>query len=248
MAMVSHDDSQEQTANDKAATAARRNAERGIEPQRHGGTEDLQESKKILCVSVPPWLRRCPMQREGHDGLAAFARSSARLLPRPRLRLRRELASRRRQSVRRWRRDSRARRRPSRSSERTGGPKTRHVIGRAAYKSHSPVAGSSAGHGSSLAKSSKRSAGIVFVAEQAGLAVSPGKSADNRAADSSARRRTSRARAGSACSNSRRPSCSRRTSSWLMAKTPMQHWVHPGLQTSQSPLRRAASASAASTI
>ena len=49
-------------------------------------------------------------------------------------------------------------------------------------------------------------------------------------------------------SRSASPFRSRLASSWLMAKTPMQHWVQPSRQTSQLPLRAVVSARAASTI
>ena len=63
-----------------------------------------------------------------------------------------------------------------------------------------------------------------------------------------ARSRIRNARCGSVASKSESPCCSLSTSSWLIAEMPTQHCVHPSLQTSQSPLRRAASARAASVI
>ncbi len=64
---------------------------------------------------------------------------------------------------------------PSSPAARTGGPKTRQVMGRHAYTSQRPVAGSSAGHAASSAKSSKRAWSSTRTAEYARFR-SPGKS------------------------------------------------------------------------
>jgi hypothetical protein len=136
---------------------------------------------------------------------------------------------------------------PFSSPERTGGPKTRHVIGRAAYKSHAPVVGSSAGQGSSFAKSANRSSASSSSFKMP-VCGSPGKLPERFFIDCCARLRICAARRGSVASSSASPWRSRIASSWLMAKGPWQHCVQPLRQTSHSPLLRAASARATSTI
>src|SRR3982075_1678069 len=66
---------------------------------------------------------------------------------------------------------------PRPSSERTGGPKTRQVIGRDSYSSHIQLSGSSTGQGSSLAKS-ENSCAASSPSCKIPLAGSPGKSDD----------------------------------------------------------------------
>ncbi len=77
---------------------------------------------------------------------------------------------------------------------------------------------------------------------------SPGKAAPRRSMDAWIRAKTPAAADPSSCFSRLRPYRSRAASAWEMRKTPVQHWLHPGLHTNQSPERRAASASAASTI
>ena len=98
-------------------------------------------------------------------------------------------SSRRQRSLLRSRRDNTVRRRPKPPSDCTGGPKTRQVIGRAAYRSHIPVSGSRTGQGSSLANFSK-SASAVSPSSRMPVAGSPGKSFASRVIDSRARLRT----------------------------------------------------------
>lgn len=130
---------------------------------------------------------------------------------------------------------------------RTGGPKTRQVIGRYSYKSHVPVFGSSAGHGSSLAKLSNASCACSSSA-RIPVSGSPGNSAIVRATYARARAWTCSARGASFRRSASNPSCSRAASSSLIANAPTQHWVQPGRQTSHFPAFLAASARAASTI
>ena len=104
---------------------------------------------------------------------------------------------------------------PSSGPDRTGDPNVRHVMGRTAYKSQAPVAGSRAGHGSSLANSanaaSESSSSLRIPVW--GL---PGKVADNRRTACRARLLTCAARCGSLDSRSFRPFRSRHASSWLI--------------------------------
>ena len=136
---------------------------------------------------------------------------------------------------------------PSPSSAATGGPKVRQVIGRHSYKSHNPVAGSSTGHTSSFAKSAKSRSASSPTSSTPVLGF-PGKSAESRATDSRDRATIRFARARSDLCNTDSPSHNRAASSWLIANTPTQHCVHPGLHASHSPERCAVSVSAASII
>jgi len=136
---------------------------------------------------------------------------------------------------------------PSGDSVRTGGPNTRHVIGRHSYKSHRPVSGSSAGQAASLAYSAKRSRSSSDSPSRP-ESRSPGNSAPNLSNQSAVRRSTSAAKGGLSRRSTSMPSRSRSASSWFMANAPKQHCVHPDRQSSHTPARRAASANAASMI
>lgn len=133
---------------------------------------------------------------------------------------------------------------PSPPSVLTGGPKTRHVIGRCSYKSHVPVSGSSAGHGSSFPNASNAFPPSTRIP----VLRFPGKSFSSLRRDSSARLRTAAARPSSFSSNLASPSRNLIASNWLISNTPTQHWQHPGLHASHAPHAAAFCVSAASTI
>jgi hypothetical protein len=101
---------------------------------------------------------------------------------------------------------------PKPAPDRTGGPKTRQVIGRDSYSSQVPVSGSSAGQGSSLAKSSNRFS-TSSPSSNTPLAGSPGNSCASLATASRARSPTPRARSGARVLRSARPRRSREASS-----------------------------------
>ena len=98
-------------------------------------------------------------------------------------------------------------------SERTGGPKTRQVMGRAAYKSHKPVAGIERRTRLVISEIFEALAGVLILTQQTSRGVT-GKirrQARSRfARPAAAPRVRERDRA---TRNSRRPSCSRSTSS-----------------------------------
>ena len=128
-----------------------------------------------------------------------------------------------------------------------GGPKTRQVCGREAYRSQVPCSGSRAGHGSSLAKSSKLSAGLPSgSASSRPEAESPGNWGARRCQEAAARAATRRARSGSVCSRAESPCWSLSASAGPMVKTPTQHCAQPARHKRWGPLRMAASAKAPS--
>ena len=136
---------------------------------------------------------------------------------------------------------------PYPSSSFTGGPNVRHVIGRDAYRSHVPVAGSSTGHTASFANASN-DACEASSSNRTPVVGSPGKSNASASTLAATRARTAAAFVVLEVASRASPARSRSASNPEIRNTPVQHWLHPGLHASQSPLRTVASASALSTI